>query len=107
MPGQDQTIPLDYGRRTGRGAGFCAGNSQLDTVSPMTAPGWGPGSNCSPGFGGGMGRGQRARRRGFFTPMSPFDEKSRLDEQREALMNRLEMINQKLDELKTMESQEN
>jgi hypothetical protein len=39
--------------------------------------------------------------------MSPFDEKSRLDEQREALMNRLEMINQKLDELKTMESQEN
>ncbi|MBI4763202.1 MAG: DUF5320 domain-containing protein [Deltaproteobacteria bacterium] len=97
MPGHDQTGPMGYGPRTGRDTGFCAGDPQADDGRPNRAPGLGQGFNRSYGFGGGRGRGNRARRGRFFTPINPQDEKSLLDRQKEALKNRLNIINQRIE----------
>ena len=54
MPGGDRTGPGGFGPRTGRGAGYCAGNP----VPGYANPGWG-GFGRGGGFGGGRGRGHR------------------------------------------------
>jgi hypothetical protein len=105
MPGHDQTGPLGYGPRTGRGAGFCDGYPRPEDGRPMTAPGFGRGFNRSFGFGGGMGRGNRARRSRFFAPINPQDERTLLDKQKETLESRLNIINQRLEAIEAMELQ--
>ena len=107
MPGHDQTGPLGYGHKTGWGAGFCAGDPRPDDGRPRPAPGLVPGFNRSCSFGGGTGRGNRARRGRFFTPINPQDERCWLDKQKEALKNQLNSINQRLEALEAMESQGN
>ena len=106
MPRHDQTGPLGDGPETGRGAGFCAGNPQRDDRRHQQAPGFGHGFGRLRGFRGGMGRGLRARRGGFFAQPTPQDDRSLLDNQREALRNRLDVINQRLEELSAQELQE-
>ncbi|MBN2160125.1 MAG: DUF5320 domain-containing protein [Spirochaetes bacterium] len=56
MPRGDRTGPLGYGPMTGRGAGYCAGNSVPGYMNPVYGRGRGPGGGR--GFGGG-GRGWR------------------------------------------------
>ena len=65
MPAGDRTGPLGYGPMTGRGAGFCTGNS---------VPGY---ANYSRGYGGGFGAGYgcgggRGRRNRFFQNSVPY-----------------------------------
>ena len=107
MPRHDQTGPRGHGPKTGRGAGFCAGDPLADDRNPMQAPGFGRGFGRSRGFRGGTGRGHRGGRGGFFAQPSPEDERCLLDNQREALQSRLNVINQRLEELSARESEEN
>ena len=99
MPRHDQTGPMGDGALTGRGAGFCAGDSMADDRSPMQAPGLGRGFGRSRGFRGGKGRGPRAGRGGYFAQPNLPDERCLLDRQREALQSRLHVIDQRLEEL--------
>ena len=105
MPGRDQTGPMGYGPKTGRGAGFCAGDPQTDYTSQMGGPGFGYEFGRRRGFGGGMGRGRRARWGGFFAQPTPQDERGLLNKQKEALQSRLNVIDQRLEELSSQESQ--
>jgi len=106
MPRRDQTGPMGYGPRTGRGAGFCESDSQPDFTSRQQAPGLGYGFGRGRGFGGGMGRGRRARQGGYFAQPAPHDERGFLDRQKEALQSRLNVIDQRLTELRAQESPE-
>ena len=76
MSGHDQTGLLGYGPKTGRCVEFPAGDPLPDEGRHMTASGFGPGFNRSGGFGGGRGRGNRARR-GWNNkiPIDPQDER--------------------------------
>lgn len=60
MPGGDKTGPEGRGPRTGRGAGYCAGNDQPGFAEPGPRQGGGFGF----GFGFGRGRGAGWGRRG-------------------------------------------
>jgi hypothetical protein len=82
MPRHDQTGPMVYGPKTGRGAGLCAGDSEADHMSQMRGPGFGYGFGRMRGFGGGMGRGRRARWGGFFAQPTPQDERGFLNKQK-------------------------
>ncbi len=109
MPRHDQTGPMGNGPRTGWGAGICTDDLQQHDRSREQIPGIGGGfrgSRGSRGFGGGRGRGRRARGNGFFNrPNSP-NEKDILDSQKEALESRLNFVNQRLEKLGAQDSQE-
>jgi hypothetical protein len=53
-----------------------------------------------------MGRGRWARRGGFFGQPNPEEEQHFLENDREALQSELNVINKKLEELATQETQE-
>jgi len=102
MPGGDRTGPMGAGPRTGRGLGYCSGNSQ---------PGWvyGPGRGMGFGRGRGWGRGFWGRGRwcwyGPYYPAPysvPYDEeteKKTLEAEANFLKNRLKELEQRLAEL--------
>ncbi len=58
MPGGDRTGPLGMGARTGRAAGFCAGNDAAGYENPAYGRGFGAGMGRAWGRGG-VGRGFR------------------------------------------------
>ncbi len=127
MPRGDRTGPTGAGPRTGRAAGYCAGNN---------APGF---ANWAPGFGGGMGfgrgrgfagsgfagvgfagRGRGWRNRCFATgvpgamapsvwgppmAMDPDAEKQALQSRANALQAEIEAIRKRLDEMETKTSE--
>lgn len=64
MPGGDGTGPTGLGPMTGRGAGYCSGNSAPGYTNPLPRGGM--------GFRRGMGRG-RGFRRMAFAPVTPVD----------------------------------
>ncbi len=79
MPGGDGTGPWGRGARTGRGMGYCPGS---------TAYGYGRRLGLGLGYGRGGSR---------FFPAPPVDAKELLEEERAALHNRLDYINNQLD----------
>ena len=112
MPGGDGTGPLGAGPMTGRGAGFCAGFNMPGYASPAAGRGL---SGRGRGFGGG-GRGWRHcfwatglpgwMRFGWggMAPAAepaPEAEKRFLDGQAQALRTQLDVIERRLEELKT------
>lgn len=104
MPGGDRTGPFGAGPKTGRGLGFCSGN---------TAPGWtySRGMGLGGGLGRGFGRGGRGcfwgRGRWFWPYYHPYVpqqmdekwEKNALESEAEYLKNRLREIEKRLSEL--------
>ncbi len=100
MPYEDGTGPDGRGPRTGRGFGRCTGYATPDYAAP--GPGWGR------GFGRGFGRGRGFRQRAFWAqPMQPAPvELSKeqqitvLEEDQKAISEELNMIKNKLKELK-------
>ena len=100
----DGTGPIGYGPKTGQGAGFCAGDPQTDYTSRLRRPGFGYGFGRMRGSEGGMSRGRRTRWGGFFAQPTPKDERSFLENQREALQSRLNGIDQSIEELSAQES---
>ena len=59
MPGGNRTGPLGMGTMTGRGAGYCAGNTVPGYMNPYGGRGLGMarGRGYGRGFGRGFGRG--------------------------------------------------
>ncbi len=97
MPWGDRTGPLGYGPRTGRGLGYCSGN---------TVPGYMVGGRGL-GFGRGYGRGYGFRGagwgfRGYYAPypISPENEKRYLEDQKRWLEEELDYINKRISESK-------
>lgn len=100
MPGGNGTGPLGMGPRTGRGAGYCTGNSAPGYMNAIGRcfGGWGRG-----GQGGGRGRGW-----GFFGPNAypsagMADDNARismLEQQAKNLENSLESILREISQLK-------
>lgn len=90
MPRRDGTGPMGAGKLTGRGLGFCTGTNV---------------AKCGAGFGVGIGIGLGlARRRGFGRGFSRNDtsnktSKELLQEQKDILKKRLEVIDRELENL--------
>ncbi|MFP4364537.1 MAG: DUF5320 domain-containing protein [Spirochaetia bacterium] len=111
MPRGDRTGPNGFGQMTGRGAGFCTGN----TAPGCMNPGYGRGG-FGRGFGYrfGMGYARGWDRRPFFAgaPVYPgaafyqdapsqADELGALKEQSQYLQDQLKNINQRISELES------
>ncbi len=105
MPWGDRTGPFGAGPRTGRGLGYCAGNTVPGYM--VGGPGWGFGRGWGRGFGRGWGRGWFGRGRGFWHPAYvPFayeyskeDEKRFLESEIEGLTKAIETLKNRLKEL--------
>jgi len=65
MPGGDRTGPEGRGPKTGRGAGYCAGNDQPGFTEPGPRGGGGFGFGFGRGRGAGWGWRRGGRVRGF------------------------------------------
>lgn len=65
MPRGDRTGPEGRGQKTGRGAGYCAGNDEPGYTDPGPRRGGGFGFGGGRGGWGGRGRGGRGPGRGF------------------------------------------
>lgn len=103
MPRGDRRGPMGNGPMTGRGAGFCARNTQPGFVGGF-GRGMGRGMAHGMGYGGGFGRGFGsgfgAGAGGFgLTPYPAVDEKAALQAQSEALKEQMDAITRRLDEL--------
>ena len=106
MPRGDRTGPLGMGPKTGRAAGFCAGNDRPGFVNPA---GGGRSFGRGAGCGGGRGRGRRNmflatglpgwQRFGAAAAVSPETETQLLREQVSALHAGLETVLRRLEEL--------
>lgn len=84
MPRRDGTGPMGRGSKSGRGLGFCTGVNAV---------------RHGAGQGLGLGRG-RGLRRGFVAdPIVSTTEKQLLQEQKELLESRLNIISKQLDRL--------
>ena len=92
MPRRDGTGPMGAGSMTGRGLGTCTG---ADTTKFGTGYGLGLGLGlaCRRGFGRGLGRGIVVKQNGSIT------QKELLQEQRNVLKSRLEVIDKQLEHL--------
>jgi hypothetical protein len=98
MPGGDRTGPMGAGPRTGRGMGYCSGNSMPGYANQM------PIFRSWYGFGGrGGGRGWRNR---FYAtgipgwvPPTPEQEVADLKAQADWLKGQLDAIQKRIDEI--------
>jgi len=90
MPGRDGTGPLGAGAMTGRGMGFCASPEQANY---RTGRRLGFGIACRRGYGRGYGRGINIRTPAYQT------SKELLEEQRDVLKSRLDIIDKKLENM--------
>ncbi len=88
MPRMDGTGPMGEGPKTGRGAGSCSGEA---------APRFGLGLGRGRGFGSRCGRGL-GRGRGLNRVFAKTDKEA-LEDQRDALRDRLNVIDEKLKDL--------
>ncbi|HNY87925.1 MAG TPA: DUF5320 domain-containing protein [Candidatus Hydrogenedentes bacterium] len=106
MPRGDRTGPLGMGPKTGRAAGFCAGNDRPGFMNPA---GGGMGFGRGAGCGGGRGRGRRNmflatglpgwQRFGAAPAVAPETETQLLREQANALTTELEKVLRRLEAL--------
>ncbi len=110
MPYGDRTGPWGAGPMTGRGAGFCGGFDGPGFANPWGGRmgfgrGWGGGRGAGPGgFGRGAGFGRRFAGGGWMGwsvpwPRAAEDERAYLEQEAEALRNRLDAISHRIDSL--------
>lgn len=98
MPWGDRRGPLGYGPRTGRGLGYCSGNS----VPGYMAGGRGLGLGRGFGFGRGYGYGFRGAVGGFggyyYGPYAPSaeDERQYIENRKRWLEEELKYVNEQL-----------
>ncbi|MGH4141068.1 DUF5320 domain-containing protein [Clostridium sp.] len=81
MSRRDGTGPMGMGARTGRGMGFCNVTNAIGAISGLGRRG---------GFGTGLGMNS------FNNAINPVNQKDLLSEEKAALENRLNMINNQL-----------
>jgi len=116
MPWGDRTGPFGAGPRTGRGLGYCSGNTMPGYM--VGGPGLGLGRGWGRGFGRGWGRGWFGRGRGWgwgrgfwgwYDPYYPTstvtktDEKKFLEDQINGLSKTIETLKSRLEELEKEE----
>ncbi len=102
MPRRDRSGPMGYGPRTGWGEGLCTDNPDPQFPGRGFGMGYGRG-HC---FRGGMGMGRRAGWGASFGQPTPKEERCFLENQMEALQNRLNFVKQRLEGLSAQETQE-
>lgn len=90
MPRRDGTGPMGAGSMTGRGLGLCTG---ANAVKYGAGLGLGLGLACRRGFGRGFGRGVAVNQNSSKT------QKELLQEQRDAMKSRLDVIDKQLENL--------
>lgn len=96
MPGGDGRGPMGRGTMTGRGLGYCSG---ADAAGYSAGRGSGVGRGFRRGSGRGPGRGPgRGLGRGF-AGTAGFSSKELLREEKQALENRLDLLNKELEGL--------
>lgn len=121
MPRGDRTGPMGMGPRTGRAAGYCAGNEAAGYMSPGPGGGFGVGFGRGRGFGGrGAGDGGHGWRHRFYATglpgwsrfggyqvpqmeTDPASEMHELMRQARTLRSELELIDKRLSKLKSDE----
>lgn len=114
MPRGDRRGPEGAGPMSGRGLGYCAGNEQpgfrADAAPQGAGRGFRNGAGRGPGFGCGQkrGRGRRAyyasaenEREDFNSEESRNREITRLENLANTLSSELEIVENKIDELKS------
>lgn len=92
MPRRDGTGPMGAGSMTGRGLGSCTGANAV-TYGAGLGLGLGLGLACRRGFGRGFGRGLAVNQNSSKT------QKELLQEQKDVLKNRLDVIDKQLENL--------
>ena len=92
MPGRDGTGPMGAGPMTGRGFGICTGANAV-RYGAGRGMGLGLGLGCRRGFGYGFGRGSAVYE------ISPKTQEELLKEQKTISQERLEAIDQQLENL--------
>ena len=92
MPRMDGTGPMGAGSMTGRGLGACTGSKAVKYGAGLGF-GFGLGLACRHGFGRGFGRGIAAKLNSSKT------QKELLQEKRNALKSRLDVIDKQLENL--------
>ncbi|AEA34189.1 DUF5320 domain-containing protein [Hippea maritima] len=104
MPWGDRTGPFGAGPRTGRGLGYCSGNTVPGYMVRSSGFGWGRGFGGGRGFG--RGRGFGFGRWGYepyfyHAPSAPSkdDEKKFLESQIDSLTRSIEALKLRLKEL--------
>lgn len=109
MPWGDGTGPKGFGSMTGRGAGFCAGYNRPDYMNngPRRGAGRGLGRGRGRGVGRrGAGRQEMNRRAPAYRPVNNSNvdqteaEVNYLQQEKRALENELEAIQERISELK-------
>ncbi len=108
MPRRDGTGPMGGGPMTGRGCGPCACHAAWYGAGHGPGFGHGPGRRCNYAHGFGPRCGRRhgyARGCAESTPMewSPEIEKELLQKQRDALKNKLDFIDKRLESLENLQ----
>lgn len=101
MPGGDRTGPAGFGPMTGRGAGFCAGNTVPGYANAGRGWGWGRGMGRGRGYGRGFGF--RGGMGGFMPAASGVvtseQELKSLRQEAEFLADSLGQINERIEQL--------
>jgi hypothetical protein len=92
MPRGDKTGPMSAGSMTGRGFGLCAGANAVKDGTNL-GMGLGRGLGCRRGSGRGFGRSVAVHQ------TSDKTQKELLQEQKNLLQNRLEIIDKQLENL--------
>ena len=92
MPRRDGTGPMGAGPMTGRGLGLCTGANAVKYGAGLGL-GLGLGLACRRGFGRGFGRGFAVNQNSSKT------QKELLQEQKDLLKNRLDVIDKQLENL--------
>lgn len=105
MPGLDESGPMGYGPKTGRGLGFCKGHQDSSNLN-IPGRGFGRGYGRRFGFGGGMGFGRRTRCGQIDVQPTQDEERSFLENQVEALQSQLNAVKQRLGELEPEKTQD-
>lgn len=105
MPGGDRTGPLGMGPMTGRGAGFCTGNTVSGFMNPTINRGMGFGLGCGRGRGFGRGWGYGWADPGYPNTAQPAnlqaDELTALKNQAKYLNGTLQAINSRITDLES------
>jgi len=91
MPRRDGTGPIGTEAMTGRGLGFCTGTNEAVKYGTGRRMRLGLGFACGRGFSHGFGRGI------VVNQISSKTEKALLQEQKDILQNRLEIIDKQLE----------
>ncbi|NOY22574.1 MAG: DUF5320 domain-containing protein [Acidobacteria bacterium] len=104
MPYGDNSGPMGYGPRTGRGMGFCNGYDSPGVVNGGRMSGGGYGRGYGRSMGGGFGRGfgfNRGYAPNWGAPISApvADEKQFLQAEVDALSRQLDAAKKRLDQL--------